>query len=145
MTVGCTEWGMGASERAHCQKNIRVPWGPWWKAPLRKLSLPAPCHSFPVHAQSSIQPQVKPGRTNLNKMSAGRKSKFHMEKSFKPLLWIFKAAWLTRQTGILGFNIPQGIQQGVLYSLHLNANDNKTAWQYTLKSWFKTAREGLRQ
>lgn len=30
----------------------------------------------------------------------------------------------------IGLNIPQRVQQEVLSSLHLNANDNKTAWQW---------------
>lgn len=34
---------------------------------------------------------------------------------------IYQANW------DIGLHIPQGIQQGVLYSPHLNANDNKTA------------------
>lgn len=40
---------------------------------------------------------------------------------------IFRAIRFTGQTGILGLDIPQGLQQGDLYSLHLNANDNTTA------------------
>lgn len=138
-----SKWGVVGGGKA--RETVWKP--PWQMAVLGGSALEAVLTSSPSsllhHCWSSMQLQMKPWRTSLNKTSAAKKSKFCMEKSFEPLVWIFRATGFTGQNGTLGLNIPQRVQRGVLYSLHLNANDNKTTWQYTLESWFKTApREG---
>lgn len=92
------------------------------KCPVGGHNPEAVCTRFPsfllhqlLELNTTINETTKNQRKDLNKRNAACKGKFHMEKSFKPLVPIFQAIGFTGQTGIWGLNIPQGLQQGNLY------------------------------